>query len=112
MTRLHIRVHEVVGPVAEDKDHARTLRVDKVLPALDRKASVILDFQGVVVATQSFVHACISEAVQRNGEDVLDQLEFRSCVDEVRAVISTVVEYSLRAYELARDVVPTIIKSI
>jgi hypothetical protein len=91
---------DIPGPVAEDKDFAREMREQRILPALARGRGVCLDFTGVATTTQSFVHACLSEAVRTHGEEVLEQFEFRGCKEDVRQLIETVVEYSLRARTL------------
>ena len=57
----------VPGPVAEDKDRAKELREKRLLPALSEGRRVIVDFSAVATATQSFMHACLSEAVRRHG---------------------------------------------
>jgi hypothetical protein len=97
------RIISVPGPTAENKDWAREQRENVVLPALRRTRPVVLDFATVTIATQSFVHACISKAVAEFGEDCLDLLEFRSCNPRLRAVIESVIEYSLRARLLTKQ---------
>jgi hypothetical protein len=88
-----IRLVERTGAFAENKDVARALRVDELMPALERGEEVVLDFEGVDAATQSFVHALISEALRRFGGGVLDRLLFRSCNEPVRKMIGIVTEY-------------------
>ena len=90
----------VPGPdgFAEDKDEARRLRNEKLLPILERGGKVVLNFEGVNSATQSFVHALVGEALQRYGEDVLERIEFRNCSRAVRSVIELVVDYSLAGF--------------
>lgn len=91
-------VIEGMNGFAEDKDQARILRTSIVLPSLQQRDPVILDFAGIQYATQSFVHVLIGEALQRYGEPVLDVLEFRNCTDAVRSVIELVVDYSLGGF--------------
>jgi STAS-like domain of unknown function (DUF4325) len=62
--------------LAEDKDAARQIRIDHVLPALERGDSLELDFTEVGLATQSYIHALISEAVRRYGDKALSLLHF------------------------------------
>ncbi len=85
--------------LAENKDDARRLRVEKILPALAAHQVVELDFGSVDVATQSFVHALISEAIQRYGEEAFDLLRFANCSDEIKQVVLTVFEYTRTAGE-------------
>lgn len=82
-----------VGKYAENKDIARDIRVDVILPSIRNQEKVILDFLGVETATQSFVHALISESLKQFGNSALDYLAFKSCNDSIKQVISIVVEY-------------------
>src|ERR1017187_6956544 len=88
-----IRLFERAGAFAENKDVARDIRVQEILPALERHEDVVLDFQRVEAATQSFVHALISDAVRKHGGDVLDKMSFKSCNETVQKIISIVVDY-------------------
>lgn len=77
-----------------------------MLPALRRGEGVILDFAGVELATQSFIHALISEPIRQFGEEIIRKMEFRNAGEEVRALVLTVVEYTLLALESAEDASP------
>ncbi|MFA6030227.1 MAG: STAS-like domain-containing protein [Elusimicrobiota bacterium] len=81
------------GAFAENKDIARDLRVGEIVPALEKGEDVILDFAGVDATTQSFIHALISDLIRKHGSDVLDRLEFKSCNETVRKIITIVVDY-------------------
>ena len=93
-----IRVDPGRGEFAEDKELARQLRTEALLPALAGGEDVVLDFAGVTYATQSFVHTLIGEALQRHGEEALNKLEFRNCSGPLRSVIELVVDYSLNGF--------------
>lgn len=84
---------------AEDKDEARRLREEHLLPALEKGQSVAIDFSNVTSATQSFIHALIGQALQRFGEDVLDKIEFKNCSITIKSVIELVIDYSLAGFE-------------
>ncbi|MDO8625123.1 MAG: STAS-like domain-containing protein [Candidatus Diapherotrites archaeon] len=88
-----IKIYERAGTFAEDKDVAREIRINEIMPLLGAKRKVILDFQNVDAATQSFVHALISEAIRKNGLQVLDQLRFKNCNQTVKKIINIVVDY-------------------
>lgn len=92
MTR--IRVMESAGVFAEDKDGARELRLTQLLPALNRAEDVTLDFDGIELATQSFIHALISDVIRQFGPKVLERIVFTNCRDEIRSLVSIVSEYS------------------
>lgn len=57
--------------------------------ALAGGGDLVFDFSGVEV-TQSFVDALIGRLILTRGPDVLDQLVFKSCSDDVRAIIEFV----------------------
>lgn len=91
MKRVEIRAQ--AGAFAENKDVARELRLNEIVPALDAGEDVVLDFSGVDAATQSFVHALISDLLRKRGAGVLDRLEFKSCNETVRKIVAIVVDY-------------------
>lgn len=91
MKTIHIKKN--AGVFAENKDVAGELRDDAVLPALRRGEEVTLDFAGVEGATQSFIHALVSEAIREFGPDVLDHMIFKNCNDSIRGVVEIVVDY-------------------
>lgn len=82
-----------VGTFAEDKDLARELRRDVIIPALNAGGDVVLDFTGIESTTQSFIHALISELIRKYGIDVLDRLPFKGCNDSVKTIVSIVTDY-------------------
>ncbi len=90
---MKIMIYELVGSFAEDKDMAATLRREKILPCLKQGESVEIDFTGVTLATQSFIHALISEAIRQNPDTALELMTFKGCADGVRGIVETVVQY-------------------
>ncbi|MFH1649213.1 MAG: STAS-like domain-containing protein [Candidatus Woesearchaeota archaeon] len=88
-----IHILPFAGAFAENKDMARSIRVEKILPALDKSERVILDFNGVDAATQSFIHALISDIIRIKGSEALDYISFKNCNETVRKIISIVVDY-------------------
>lgn len=91
MKRIDIFAH--AGAFAENKDVARDLRLKELIPALESEDELILDFERVEAATQSFIHALISDLLRKYGADVLDRIEFKSCNETVRKIITIVAEY-------------------
>ena len=88
-----INIHTLTGSFAENKDVARDIRTNKIAPALEKKDDVILDFKKVDEATQSFIHALISELMRKYGPGVLDHIYFKNCNDTVKKMITIVTEY-------------------
>lgn len=90
---ITIPIYEYTNDFAENKDIARELRLKQIQPALDNNESVELDFLNVSSATQSFIHALISESLRLYGVDILDSLLFKNCNSRVQTIIEIVVEY-------------------
>lgn len=92
-----VRVAPDAGSFAENKDVARDLRVGQLEPALQRGEPVVVDFDGVSLTTQSFVHALLSEPLRSKGPNILDRITFRNCTPAVQRLIELVCEYTQEA---------------
>ena len=90
---ITIKLFKQTGSFAENKDIARDIRLKKLIPALDKKNDVVLDFEHVDGATQSFIHALISDLIRKYGNEVLDNIRFRSCNETIQGIISIVTDY-------------------
>lgn len=88
-----LRLADHFGAFAEDKDRARELRRNVILPALKLQKEVILDFENIETVTQSFIHALISETIRKYGSEVLDSIAFKSCNNTIKVIIDIVVDY-------------------
>ena len=88
-----IKIKDLAGEFAENKDVAKDLRVTKIIPTLADRKEVVLDFSGVSGTTQSFIHALISEPIRQFREGALEKLHYKNCSDVVKEVIKTVYEY-------------------
>ena len=90
---IKIKLFKIVGEFAENKDIARDIRLKKIIPALEKNEQITLDFLKVEGATQSFIHALISDLLRQYGSEVLDNVFFKNCNETVKQMISIVVEY-------------------
>ena len=88
-----IKLVSLVGSFAENKDIARDIRLTKIIPAIEKSQEVILNFEKIEGATQSFIHALISDVIRRYGAEVLDKIVFKNCNETVRKIIDIVAEY-------------------
>lgn len=88
-----IKLYEKAGAFAENKDVARKIRVEVLIPTLSKGEKIILNFENVDGATQSFIHALISDVLRKFGAEVLDEITFKSCNKTVREIVSIVTEY-------------------
>lgn len=88
-----IKIFERVGEFAENKDVARDIREREILPTLQTGENITLDFSNVIGATQSFIHALISEAFRTHGNAVLDRILFKECNETIQKIVIIVSEY-------------------
>lgn len=98
-----IAILEKAGAFAENKDVARDIRMREIVPALEKNEDVILDFEGVDAATQSFIHALISDVLRKHGSGVLDRMAFKSCNDTVKKIVRIVVDYMQEGMGIETD---------
>ena len=88
-----IRIFDRTGKFAGNKDIAREVRLNEILPLLESEKNIILDFDKVESATQSFIHALISDVIRQRGIEVLDRIYFRNCNITIQKIIGIVAEY-------------------
>ena len=98
-----IQMKDLVGDFAENKDVAKDLRMTKIMPTLLDHKEVVLDFSGVSGATQSFIHALISEPIRRFRHVALEKMHYKNCSDVVKEVIKTVSEYMQESLDSEND---------
>jgi hypothetical protein len=89
----HVDIFSRAGEFAENKDAARDIRLQEIIPALEKNEEIVLNFEGVGAATQSFIHALISDVMRKFGAGALDHIVFKSCNETIRKIINIVVEY-------------------
>jgi hypothetical protein len=90
---IHIKIFQAAGAFAENKDVARDIRLKKLIPALEKRQSIVLDFEKVEGATQSFIHALISDVMRKYGNEILDSISFKSCNETIKGIITIVADY-------------------
>jgi len=96
---IEVDVFAQATDFAEDKDVAAKIREGLLRPALDQGQEITLNFTGVELVTQSFIHAMISDVLRNHGENALKMILFKSCVPGVRGIVETVIQYSLETVE-------------
>jgi STAS-like domain of unknown function (DUF4325) len=106
----HIEVEIQAGAkgFAEDKEAARQIRKQLIMPALTEGKRVILDFSAITSSTQSFVHALVGEPL---GEPVLEKIEFRSCAPQIKSLVQLVVDYTLGGFTTKSPIEPSAAKT-
>ena len=89
-----IIIADLAGTFAENKDVARRLRQKELMPTLKKTDDkIVLDFANVTGATQSFIHALISEVIRVYGDDVFERVYFKNCSPAVQQVVNIVADY-------------------
>lgn len=90
---IEIKMLKYVGSFAENKDIARDIRLNQIIPAIEKNKEVILNFEGIEAVTQSFIHALISDLLRKYGSEVLTIISFKNCNEAIKKIISIVVDY-------------------
>lgn len=88
-----IKMLELVGEFAENKDVAKDIRLHHLLPALKNNQAITFDFEGVKGATQSFIHALISDALRKFPDIVYDNVFYKNTTEEIQKIITIVYRY-------------------
>jgi hypothetical protein len=96
---MKITIKDIANDFAEDKDVAARIREEHIRTSIDSGRKIILDFTGVTLTTQSFLHALISDILRSRGESALDKIVFKGCNRGVQGLIKTVVQYSLETID-------------
>ncbi|SRR5712692_424069 len=69
---------------------ARELR-QELEKLLARSQEVVLDFSGMVSATQSFIDELVGVLILDQGPDTVNRLIFKGCSDDIKALLHFVV---------------------
>lgn len=88
-----IKMQRIVGDFAENKDIAKKMRIEKIMPALSKGEIVVLDFDGIEGATQSFIHALISDPIRELKDVAFENLVYKNANGHIREIISIVYRY-------------------
>lgn len=92
MTKI-ILLKKLAGEFAENKDIAKRLRVEILMPELSKGREVIMDFKSVKGATQSFIHALVSDPIREYKDIAFEKLAYKHCNDSVKEIIAIVYRY-------------------
>jgi len=98
MKSKRIRIPAPPSGFQADKDLAREIRQERIIPVLKSDIKLVLDFSSINQCTQSFLHALLSAPLIQYGTDVLDRIEFYGCNDTMKSLIELVIDYSLGGF--------------
>lgn len=91
--KKNIKLKQLAGEFAENKDIAKKIRITVIMPTLAKGHEVVIDFTGVSGATQSFIHALVSDPIREFKEAAFDQLIYKNANNDIREIISIVYRY-------------------
>jgi len=98
-----IELMPLCGDFAENKEIARSIRLDEIVPALSEGKGIVLDFKGVDGATQSFIHALISDPIRQFRDVAYENLYYKNTNKEIKEIISMVYRYMQESLDSADD---------
>ena len=96
-------MRKIAGEFAENKDIAKKLRVETIIPALTKSQEVVLDFKDVSGATQSFIHALISDPIRELKVLAFEKLVYKNANNDIREVISIVYRYMQESIDITNE---------
>lgn len=96
-------MRKAAGDFAENKDIAKKIRIEQIMPALLRNDEVVFDFDGVNGATQSFIHALLSDPIREFSETAFDNLAYQNTNDDIKEIVSIVYRYMQESIDSLGD---------
>lgn len=99
MKKVVLDMRELTGSFAENKEVAKRLRIQTIMPSLLAGNEVVFNFDGVTGATQSFIHALISEPIREFRDTAYENLYYENANDNVREIVSIVYRYMQESLE-------------
>ena len=90
---IEVKLSNEIGDFGENKDIAKRIRIKKIMPGLIDNAQIVLDFNDVSGATQSFIHALIAEPMREFPDLFFSNVKFKNCQKTIKTVVMTVSEY-------------------
>ena len=93
----NIKLLPLVGQFAENKDLAKKIRTEQLIPLLEKKKKITLDFSGISATTQSFIHALLSDLIRKYDAELFDFVIFKGCSENVKQIINIVVDYMMES---------------
>lgn len=89
-----IAIRPTVGQLAEDKDSARRVRDELLLPEIRAKRAVCIDLREPRVVTHTFVHALLYEVVGEAGEDSARLIHVYAKERQIKDIVRMVSRYA------------------
>lgn len=84
---LYISVRNYFGRYAEDKDLAKKIRDEKILPAVTENKTLTLDFEEIVSAPHSLLNAMLATPIERLGLAAYKKIKIINAAPEIRETL-------------------------
>ncbi len=94
-----IKIRQLAGSFAENKDIAKKIREEEIMPTLSMRKEIIIDFKEVTGATQSFIHALISDPIRKYKDVAFNNLIYKNANDDIQQIITIVYRYLQESFE-------------
>lgn len=91
-SRHYLHVYNLFGIRAEDKEAAIRYRNQHLLKAVDAGQVLVLDFEGVVTSTHSFLNALLASAIRRMGMQSYKRIKVTRATSDIRETIDYVLD--------------------
>ena len=84
---LYISVRNYFGRYAEDKDLAKKIRDEKLLPALAENKTLTIDFEEILSAPHSLLNAMLATLITRLGLSAYKKIKIINAAPEIRETL-------------------------
>lgn len=84
---LYIHVRNYFGRYAEDKDLAKKIRDEKLLPALAENKTLTIDFEDILSAPHSLLNAMLATPIERLGLSAYKKIKIINAAPEIRETL-------------------------
>ena len=82
-----VSIQKYFGKYAENKDLAKKLRDEKLLPALAENKKLIIDFADVIFATDGVLTAMLATPIQRLGLPAYKKIKVINVASDIRVML-------------------------
>ncbi len=83
----YLNLKNYFGVAIENKDLAKKLRDEKLLPALDENKTLTIDFEDVIFATDSVLNAMLATPINRLGLMAYKKIKVINAASDIRVML-------------------------
>jgi hypothetical protein len=84
---LYISVRNYFGTYAEDKDLAKKIRDEKLLPALAENKTLTIDFENIISAPHSLLNAMLATPIRQLGLAAYKKIKVINVSPDIRVTL-------------------------